>query len=154
MKLYPCDLLFVHRDAKTASLQDRQGEVDEAVSAACRTVAIPPAIAVIPVRMIEAWLLFDEQAIRTAAGNPNGSVDLGLPRPIEVEISQTLKIYFTLILDATELGTHRRGRFNVRHAIHRIPQYIDDFSSLRDLPAFAALEERIVEVIDEQRWCE
>lgn len=114
VQLYPCDLLFVHRDAETVSLQDRQSEVDEAVSTACRTVVIPPAIAVIPVRMIEAWLLFDEQAIRTAAGNPNGSVDLGLPRPIEVEsIPDPKDKLHHLILDATELGTHRRGRFNV-----------------------------------------
>ena len=85
VKWYPCDLLFIHRDAEGQSLLERKAEIDEAVSLACKTVAIPPAIAVVPVRMTEAWLLFDIPAIRAAAGNPNGSVDLDLPRLADVE---------------------------------------------------------------------
>jgi len=41
-----------------------------------RTVEVVPAV---PVRMTEAWLLFDEAAIRRAAGCPNGSMPLELP---------------------------------------------------------------------------
>lgn len=49
-------------------------EIEEA------TVSVDVAIvAAVPVRMIEAWLLFDESAIRLAAGNPNGTTPLGLP---------------------------------------------------------------------------
>jgi hypothetical protein len=151
--LSPCNLLFVHRDAENASPQDRQKEVDEAVSGACQAVAIPPVIAVVPVRMMEAWLLFDIPAIRRAAGNPNGSVDLDVPRLADVEsVPDPKNTLHRAILDATEKGTRRRGRFNVSSAVHRIPQYIDDFTSLRVLSAFTALENRIEEVITEQQW--
>lgn len=34
LKLYPCDLLFVHRDAEGQSLQMRVGEIYKAVEAA------------------------------------------------------------------------------------------------------------------------
>ncbi len=103
--LSPCNVIFVHRDAETASLQDRQSEVDEAVSLACKTAVIPPAIAVVPVRMMEAWLLFDEQAVRDAAGNRNGTVDLGLPRLADAEDSPDPKsLLHRAILEATGKG--------------------------------------------------
>ena len=150
----PCNVIFVHRDAETTSLEDRQCEIDEAVDFARRTGAIPPAIAVVPVRMIEAWLLFDEKAIRAAAGNPNGSIEPRLPHLTDdvEDIPNPKDVLHRLILDATELGTHRRKRFDVGSAVQRIPQCIDDFSPLRVLSAFTALEKRILEVIEEQKW--
>jgi hypothetical protein len=153
--LYSCDMVFVHRDAETASLLDRQAEVDDAVSLACAIAAIPPAIAVVPVRMTETWLLLDEKAIREAAGNPNGSVVLNLPRRQELEnIADPKAVLRNLILDATELSTRRKNCFDMGNAVRRIPEYMDDLSSLRSLPAFVALEERIEEVIGERRWRE
>jgi len=155
IELYPCNLLFVHRDAEGESLLGSRSEVDDAVRQACGTGVIPPAIATVPVRMTETWLLFDAQAIRNAAGNPNGSIKLDLPRLTELEsLPDPKSTLHNLILKATELGTHRRARFDVGTAIQRIPEYIDDFSPLRGLPAFAALETRIVDVIREQRWCD
>jgi hypothetical protein len=148
-----CDLLFIHRDAKTLSLRDRQTQVDEAVSLARQAVRLPPAIAVIPVRMTEAWLLFDVPAIRAAAGNPNGSVDLELPRLADLEdIPDPKGVLRRAILAATEVGAHRRSRFNASSAIHRIAQYIEDFAPLRVLSAFAALENRIQEAIRKHGW--
>jgi hypothetical protein len=153
--LSPCNVIFVHRDAETASLQDRQDEVDEAVSLAGRTAVIPPAIAVVPVRMMEAWLLFDEQAVRDAAGDRNGAVDLGLPRLADVEdIPDPKSVLHRAILAATEKGTRRRRHFDVSSAVHRIPQCMESFSPLRVLSAFAALENQIEQVIEEQRWRE
>jgi len=148
-------VLFVHRDAEAESLMDRKDELDCAVGNARDAAEIPPTIAVIPVRMMEAWLLLDEQAIRVAAGNPNGSIDLNLPRAADVEnITDPKNVLRRIMLDATELGTHRRKRVDVSSAVQRIPQCIDDFSVLRSLSAFKALEESIVEVIKEQRWQE
>lgn len=153
--LYPCHIIFVHRDAETASLQDRQREVEETVNLACQTVAIPPAVAVIPVRMIEAWLLFDAPAIRAAAGNPNGVVDLNLPRLTEVEnIPNPKSVLHRAILDATEKNARRQKRFDVNRAVHLIPQRIDDFAPLRKLSAFAAVEERIIGMMAERKWRE
>ena len=75
VELYPCDLLFVHRDAEGLSREERASEIRQALA----EIALLPAVCVVPVRMTEAWLLFDETAIRKAAGNPNGNLPLGLP---------------------------------------------------------------------------
>ena len=79
LELYPCDLLFVHRDAEREPLQTRIQEIENALTHAGKSQFLPPAICVVPVRMQEAWLLFDEAAIRRAAGNPNGRERLDLP---------------------------------------------------------------------------
>jgi hypothetical protein len=155
VKLYPCDLIFVHRDAEGMSLIERKGEIDDAVRRAYETVAIPPAIAVVPVRMTESWLLTDGCAIKAAAGNPNGSIELDLPRLGDVEsIPNPKNLLYHLILQATEKGTRRRRHFDVRSAVHRIPQCMESFSTLRVLSAFVALENQVEEVIGEQRWRE
>lgn len=151
--LYPCDLIFVHRDAERESLLKRKVEVDDAVRCARNVTEIPPAIAVIPMRMTETWLLLDKRAIREAAGNPNGSIVLNLPRLGELEnLPDPKTVLHNLILDATELSVRRKRRFDVSNAAQRIPEYIDDFSPLRGLQAFSALEEDVIETLREYRW--
>lgn len=66
----------MHRDSETSLPDPRFEEVRRALlEASCEI----PAIAVVPVRMTEAWLLLDQQAIRRTAGNPNGSTSLPIP---------------------------------------------------------------------------
>lgn len=79
LELYPCDLLFIHRDAEKESRQKRVEEVRKALEQVGETVSQFPFVCVIPVRMTEAWLLFDEVAIRKASGNPRGKQILQLP---------------------------------------------------------------------------
>ena len=80
VELFPCELLFIHRDAERVPYDLRQDEVQQAVTTVVFERMPPPAcVCVIPVRMQEAWLLFDENAIRRAAGNPSGKVPLQLP---------------------------------------------------------------------------
>jgi hypothetical protein len=74
LDLYPCDLLFVHRDAEKGPPEERIAEIDAARNGLA-TCAVP----VVPVRMQEAWLLIDEAALRRAAGNPNGPMPLAMP---------------------------------------------------------------------------
>ena len=71
---YPCQLLFVHRDAEKQELDVRYQEIE----AANRTGRSH--VCVVPVRMQEAWLLHDEAALREAAGRPSGTEDLGPAR--------------------------------------------------------------------------
>jgi hypothetical protein len=150
--LYSCNMIFVHRDAESSSLENRQAEVTNAIDLACATAVIPPAAAVVPVRMMEAWLLLDEDAIRQAAGNPNGSVVLNLPRRHDLEgIPDPKTVLHRLILDATELSARRKACFDMSSAVRRIPECIDDFSSLRGLPAFSSLEERVAEIARERQ---
>src|SRR5690606_18674132 len=73
VRLYPCDVLVVHRDAERDPVDLRLAEIERARSSARIEGSLVP---VVPVRMTEAWLLFDESAIRRAADNPNGTVDL------------------------------------------------------------------------------
>jgi predicted ATPase len=68
--------LFVHRDAERELLEKRVAEIHSVVSEAAQTKLVPPVVCVIPVRMQEAWFLFDESALRRAAGNPNGKQPL------------------------------------------------------------------------------
>lgn len=149
IELFRCDLMFIHRDAETVSLVDRLNEIGNAVSQAARTSAsLPHCIGVVPVRMTEAWLLFDTTAIRHAAGNPNGAIVLDLPQLVSLEhLPDPKDILRRLILSATELGANRRRCFNVASAIQRIPEYIDDFSILRTLSAFSNLETRLRPIV-------
>lgn len=153
IRIYPCDLLFVHRDAETASLQHRQREIRQAVEGACADEEMPSTICVVPTRMTEAWLLFDSDAIRQAAGNPNGTVQLNLPNPASIErLPNPKRVLHDLLRDATELGTRRRRRFDPNKAVQLTSKYIEDFSPLRRLSAFVALEEAVQETIESQQW--
>ena len=72
----PSSLLFVHRDADRETADVRRAQIHESLRAAALEL---PAVAVIPVRMTESWLLVDEGAIRAVAGNPAGREPLDLP---------------------------------------------------------------------------
>jgi hypothetical protein len=103
--------------------------------------------------MTEAWLLFDIYAIRQAAGNPNGMEPLPLPDPADIEsLPNPKRILHDLLRDATELGARRRKRFDTNKAVQLIAKYIEDFSPLRRLSAFVALEEELVENLKLQCW--
>lgn len=66
VKHYPStDLIFVHRDADNAGMEARAEEVHQAAVIAKTADRVLP---IIPVCMIETWLLTDHQAIKTVAG--------------------------------------------------------------------------------------
>lgn len=77
--LYPCDLLFVHRDAEREPRERRVDEIRRALVRLPPDLPQPKAVCVVPVRMQEAWLLFNETAIKHAAGNSAFRESLGLP---------------------------------------------------------------------------
>ncbi len=77
LELYPCQVLFIHRDGDNQGREQRLEEIGKALTQVRRSMS--PTICVIPVRMTEAWLLLDEAAIRTAADNPKGSQALQIP---------------------------------------------------------------------------
>jgi len=81
---YRPDVIFIHRDAEKETHTARLEEIETAVSKA-KCYAEARTIPVIPVRMLESWLLFDKDAIRRAAGNPNGTEVLAIPSPKRLE---------------------------------------------------------------------
>ena len=145
--LFPCDLLFVHRDAEREDPESRYREIRNAVQEATKLGFQAPAVCVVPVRMTEAWLLFDEPAIRFAAGNPNGKKPLGLPYLSEIEhIPDPKEILSNLLREASGLTGRRRKRFKTADCRIRITELISDFSPLRQLSAFQRLENDISEL--------
>ena len=151
--LYPCDLLFVHRDAERELRAKRVDEITEAVKKVVESYTVPPVVCVVPVRMQEAWLLFDKAAIRYAAGNRSSRQPLELPPLQKLEQLPNPKAELHECLKkASGLGPRRLKRFRVHKLAYRITQIIDDFAPLRVLNAFAALEKDVAEAIERQGW--
>jgi hypothetical protein len=144
VELFPCDILFVHRDAEKEAPTDRMHEIRVAFDAATARGIRLPAVAVVPVRMLEAWLLFNEGAIRHAAGNPNSKAPLNLPLLTRAESRPDPKRDLKeALLAASELKGRRLKKFNTATAFGRIVDFIEDFSPLRELPAFQSFEDSI-----------
>lgn len=153
IEFYDCDILFIHRDADTFSYEHRQQEMQKAAQSVQHDK--PPVICVIPVRMQEAWLLFDESAIRSAAGRPTGRMALNLPTLPSVESLANPK---TRLHDALRLASGFQGRrlenFDVQAAVRRLAELLEDFSLLLTdhLPAFKRLDTDIARIVSEHGW--
>lgn len=149
--LYPCELLFVHRDAETEPGDARAAEIRAALGDSAGSAC--PAVCVVPVRMTEAWLLIDSQAIRRACGNPDGRAVLDLPRLSDVEeIPDPKAVLHELIRTASELTGRRLRGLRVSRCAARVSEFVNDFSPLRSLTAFAALEKDLRGLIRQERW--
>ena len=102
--------------------------------------------------MTEAWLLFDEPAIRLAAGNPNGKNPLNVPDLSIIErIPNPKDVLFGVLREASGLTGRHLKRFNMAESRIRITKLISDFSPLRELSAFKRLE-RDVSKLKQNGW--
>lgn len=147
--LYPCQILFIHRDSDRESVANRKNEIENAVTEVFGDNS-PVFICVVPVKMQEAWLLFDQSAIRRAAANPRGSVRLNLPKLNSLErIANPKNILYNLLKDASELHGRHLRRLNFSHSASQVSQNIVDFSPLRRLSAFQLLENDIKQVVNQ-----
>ena len=152
LDLYPCDLLFIHRDAERESLQKRIDEIRQGLEEAGQW-KVTPAVCVIPVRMTEAWLLIDERAVRRAAGNPHGREVLDLPSIGKLEhMPDPKSVLYDCLRKASGLSGSRLKRFRVTESAQRVSSFIEDFTPLRSLSAFACLEKSIERIVSEQDW--
>lgn len=128
---YRPNLVFVHRDAESMDRAVRKQEIP----------AMAGVVPVVPVRMTEAWLLTNEQAIRRASGNPNGRIPLDMPLPNRLESLVNPKAELQRLLrTASELRGRRLQRLNEASAVHRVAEMTDDFGPLRRLSAFLDFE--------------
>ena len=134
-RLYPCHILFVHRDAENQDPAVRYTEVRVA-----NTTGLGP-VCIVPVRMQGAWLLHDEAALREAADRPSGTNPLDLPTAARWERLPDPKATLYHALRTASGATGRRAkRFKPARAAHRLAELITDWSPLRPLAAFAQLE--------------
>lgn len=151
LELYPCDLLFVHRDAEREPRENRVNEIATAIQSVL--ISVPPRICVVPVRMQEAWLLFDEPAINRAAGNSSNRQSLSLPPINRLETLPDPKTeLYERLRQASNLRGRRLGGFPVSEYARDVSEFIQDFSALRALSAFAALESELQQIIMQQGW--
>jgi len=139
---FPCDILFAHRDAEREDPEHRRSEILNAA----KQVGIESIVCIIPVRMTEAWLLFNELAIRQAAGNPNGKTRLKLPALTRMEaIPDPKAVLYSALETASEATGRRLKQFqrDLPMLKLRIAEYIEDFSELRHLSAFNDFEDEV-----------
>ena len=132
-------LVFVHRDAEKIPLEQRMKEFDR--------VDRPDLVAVIPVRMSEAWILFDGPAIARAAGSPSANVSV--PRLSEIEgIAEPKDRLERLLFEAAGSPGGRRGKVFKRSLVERrvnVARHIGDFSPLERLTAFQQFQRSLAE---------
>ena len=148
LDLWPADMVFVHRDAERVSYERRRREVLASFDSSVR-----PAVCVVPVRMMEAWLLTDVPAIRTASGNPQGKTPLRLPpiRRLEGLPNPKAELH-ELLRQASGLNNRRRQRLEVYAMVHDVASATRDFSRLFALPAFRQLAEDVKRILVEMGW--
>jgi hypothetical protein len=141
--LYPCDILFVHRDAEKEPFQNRKNEIlkfFKKVNANFLEKLVP----VVPVRMMETWLLIDENALKIAAGNRKYAQKIALPRHNNLESLPDPKDYLhNLLREVSGLKGRKLQSLRVSQSVHLIADNIDDYSKLRHLAAFQELEKDV-----------
>lgn len=126
----------------------RVAEIQEALDCLPPNSPQPTAVCVIPVRMQEAWLLFDDLAIKTAAGNRSFRENLDLPTLKDLEsLADPKSVLYDCLRRASGLRGRRLRSFPVNQRARRVADLIEDFSPLRALPAFDALEADVRKIV-------
>lgn len=141
------DIVFVHRDAEKQNPSLRYKEVQDAVDEVDHDLL---AVAVVPVRMTEAWLLIDEGLIRHVAKRPHATDDLGLPPISKIEDHPDPK---KLLQDALSVASGLQGRrldrFQRQFSNNRrtLLQRLDVNGPVRNLPSWKALESTLDRIV-------
>lgn len=132
------DLIVVHRDADQFSADARKEEIAKAVAAEWPG---HPHLAVVPVRMLEAWLLLDETSLRQVAENPNGRMKLALPKGAAAErIADPKKLLKDTLATASGYTGRRLDGFQKRfpHHRHKLLERLDPYGAVSQLPSWQA----------------
>lgn len=92
-----------------------------------------------------------ERALRRAAGNPNGTASLALPKSGQADrVPDPKGVLHRALVAATELTGRRREKVRPAVAAHQLAELVEDFAPLRMDPAFQALDEEIRALAE--RW--
>ena len=129
-------LVFAHRDAEASNIDDRLREFD-------KVSGVVPGV---PVRMSEAWLLIDGDAIARAA-DPRATVALPQLNTLE-NVADPKSELETLLFEAAGSPTGRRGKkFKGSLAKRRVnlASLIKDYSPLESLEAFRRFQSALAD---------
>lgn len=141
------DLVVIHRDSDGNPPQRRRDEIADAVAAVSPSLAHVP---VIPVRMLEAWLILDPTAIREVAGNPNGRVSLGLPNPNRAErVADPKALLKQAIATASEEKGRRLNKLQARFSENRarLLQMLDREGPVKQLASWQSFRHDLSEAL-------
>ncbi|WP_033218214.1 DUF4276 family protein [Kitasatospora phosalacinea] len=141
------DLIAIHRDADRAGVSERREEIAEAVASEWPNC---PHIAVVPVRMLEAWLLLDEALIRQVAENPKGRVPLNLPKGASVEkVADPKKLLKDSLATASGYSGRRLEGFQKRFPQHRhkLLERLDPYGPVSLLPSWQTFVSELTAVV-------
>lgn len=148
IKYYPFNILFIHRDAETISPKIINKRIEE-IRAKLQEKDFERTICIVPIKMMETWLLFDLEAIKKAAGNRNYKGVLDIPQIKSVENEQQpKKLLHELLKEASGLKGRNLKKFNTDKAVHLVAENIENFSPLRNLSAFQEFEKKLKQVVD------
>jgi len=132
-------LTFLHRDAENRSLYERLQEFPQGT--------VNDIVPVVPIRMSEAWILFDGSAIARAADRP--SYHVTVPEIAELErLADPKSRLEELLLEAAGSPTGRRLKMFKRSIVDRrvsVASLIADFSPLMALSAFTQFQQTLAE---------
>jgi len=96
----------------------------------------------VPVQETEAWLLLDEESIRSIAGKPSGRSPLEIPSPARVEsIAKPKEKLMEMLAIASELSGRKLKRFKKRFPDHRrlLIERLDIDGLISQVPAWQQL---------------
>lgn len=137
---YPFDILIYHRDAEATNIdiiEQRILEIKDHVP----ENSDDSIVCVIPMKMMETWLLISSDALKKAAGNRNYKENINLPNINRLESNQDPKtLLHTKLKECSGLKTRRLDKFNTHQAVHLVAEYIEDYSPLRELYSFSKFE--------------
>ncbi|ALO93491.1 hypothetical protein SHL15_2336 [Streptomyces hygroscopicus subsp. limoneus] len=142
------DLVVIHRDSDGNPPERRRTEIAEAVTEVCPGLVHVP---VIPVRMLEAWLLLNQQAIREVAGNPNGKVALDLPKATRAEsVPDPKALLKQAIATASEDKGRRLEKLQKRFPENRarLLQMLDRAGPVQQLASWQAFTQDLREALN------
>jgi len=134
---YPFDILFYHRDAEKFDIPFRKEEILNHIDSSLSSKIV----CVIPVKMMETWLLINTDAIKKAAGNRNYTGNIDLPSLKKLEsLTKPKEMLHDLLKNTSGFNGRRLKNFNVHYAVHLVAENIKDYSPLRKLSAFREFE--------------
>lgn len=138
--------MLIHRDSENQKYHARLLEIETAL----KNLNVANWIPVIPVKMLESWLLFDERAIRLAAGNPRGTKKLLIPRKISQmdTIPDPKQVLFEALRTASEFSGRRLQKFNPSQYRHIVAEEILDFTPILKIPAFNEFSKSVKQLVE------
>lgn len=138
------DVIFVHRDADGVGCKAREKEIEDAVGDIFEVTRVVP---IVPLRMLETWLLADANAIKKVAGNTDQRCRIEcLPAPRLLEnVANTKDLLLDALCEAskTEGGKLKKFKKRFSEMRARLVSDLDIDGPVRDLPSYKSFREHV-----------